>query len=136
MQKALAAGALALVSAATCLVLAPAASAAPDACTTVTLRTGGNEGVGTTANKSSTSSCNDLNLVYAHDAAGDGYDAYAGRLYHSSTGSWKTCDAGYIGVLDGSYAVDRYVLCTDVSDGTKFTVASKYDSGDSVKIVH
>ncbi|MHB9861589.1 hypothetical protein [Streptomyces sp. YIM S03343] len=136
MNRAILAGTLAVASAAACLVLAPAASAAPQACVTSTLTTGPYEGVGSTANKSSTSSCNDLNLTYAHDAAGDGVDAYAGRLWHSSGSYWQTCNAGYITINDGSYAVDKYVLCSAVNDGTKFTVASYYDSGDTVKITH
>jgi hypothetical protein len=137
MNRAILAGALALASAATCVALAPSATAAADACVTTTLTTSAYEAHGgSTPNKSSTSSCSDLNLVYAKDAAGDGYDAYAGRLYHSSGGYWKTCDAGYIGVLDGTYAVDKYLPCTSVADGTEFTIASKYDSGDTVKITH
>ncbi|WP_316776235.1 hypothetical protein [Streptomyces sasae] len=136
MRNALAVGALALVSAAGCLVLAPAASAAPDACVTSTLTTGSYEGVGTQVRKSSTSSCNDLNLTYADDKTVYANDGYAGRLYHTSTSSWKTCDAGYIWLTDGSYAVDSEVLCTDVNDNTLFTVASAANGGDTVHITH
>ncbi|MFD4555755.1 hypothetical protein ACFWP5_15790 [Streptomyces sp. NPDC058469] len=136
MKNAIAAGALALVAAATCLVLAPTASAAPAACATSTLSTGNYEGVGTQVRKSSTSSCNDLNLVYVDDKTVYGYDGYAGRLYHTSTSSWKTCDAGYIWLYDGSYAVNSELLCTNVSDNTLFTVASAANGGDTVKVVH
>uniref|UniRef100_A0AAU3ICQ5 Uncharacterized protein n=1 Tax=Streptomyces sp. NBC_01393 TaxID=2903851 RepID=A0AAU3ICQ5_9ACTN len=135
MNRAITASALALAFAAPGVVLAPAASAAAQSCVTSTITTGAKDGVGSTANKSSTSSCNDLNLVYADDKTADSKDWYAGRLY-SDTSSWKTCSAGYIGVVDGSYAVNTYVLCTSVNDGTKFTVASSYDSGDTVKITH
>ncbi|MFD8811857.1 hypothetical protein ACFV23_10320 [Streptomyces sp. NPDC059627] len=138
MRKAIAAGVFALVSAAGCLVLAPAASAAPDACVTVTLKTGPYEGVGGTANKSATSSCNDLNLTYSDDSTSSIGDYYAGRLYHTSTGTWVTCDKGYVWASDGSHSVNdsTYALCTVVSDNTKFTVASKIDGGDTVHITH
>ncbi|MFG3287699.1 hypothetical protein ACGF3G_02645 [Streptomyces sp. NPDC048179] len=137
MRKVIAAGALALVSAAGCLVLAPAASAAPDACVTSTLTTSAYEGTGGThVKKSATSSCSDLNLTYVNDTTVYGYDGYAGRLYHSSSGTWKTCDAGYIWLYDGSYAVDTELLCTDVSDNTTFTVASAANGGDTVHVVH
>ncbi|MEU9384589.1 hypothetical protein AB0D38_28065 [Streptomyces sp. NPDC048279] len=138
MRKAIAAGALALVSAAGCLVLAPAASAAPAACVTVTLKTGAYQGVGGTATKSSSSSCGDLNLTYSDDSTSTYGDEYAGRLYHSSSSSWVTCNKGYVWASDGSHSVNdsTYWLCTDVSGGTKFTVASYYDGGDTVHITH
>ena len=136
MKNAIAAGALALAAAATCVVLAPAASAAPDACVTSTLTTGGYEGVGTQVRKSSTSSCSDLNLVYTDDKTVYANDGYAGRLYHTSSSSWITCTAGYIWLKDGSYPVDSELLCTDVSDNTLFTVASAANGGDTVKVVH
>ncbi|MPY64311.1 hypothetical protein [Streptomyces spongiae] len=136
MKKAIVAGTLALASAATCMIaLAPAASAAPDACVTSTLTTGGREGVGTIVRKSSTSTCSDLNLTYADDKTSVGFDQYAGRLRNSS-GVWDTCNAGYIGVSDGTYPVDRYLPCTDVLDNTPFTVASYFNGGDTVRIVH
>ncbi|MDV9170114.1 hypothetical protein R6V09_08165 [Streptomyces sp. W16] len=136
MKNAIAAGALALVAAGSCLVLAPAASAAPDACVTSTLTTGSREGVGTQVRKSSTSSCSDLNLVYTDDKTVYANDGYAGRLYHTSTSSWKTCDAGYIWLFDGTYPVNSELLCTSVSDNTLFTVASAANGGDTVKVVH
>ncbi|MFJ3671086.1 hypothetical protein ACIPSE_31950 [Streptomyces sp. NPDC090106] len=136
MRKAIAAGALALVSAASCLALAPTASAAPNACVTSSLTTGAYEGVGSTPSKSATSSCNDLNLTQALNATARLYDYYAGRLYYSSSGSWRTCNAGYVYVADGSYAVDAIVLCSDVKDNTRFTVASWYEGGDFVDITH
>ncbi|MFI6359995.1 hypothetical protein ACIBJF_47280 [Streptomyces sp. NPDC050743] len=136
MNRAILASALALASAATCVVLAPSASAAAQSCVTTTLTTGEREGVGSTAYKSSTSSCRDLNLVYAHDKEGWGDDNYAGRLWHSSGGYWQTCSAGYIGIFDGSYPVDKYLPCTDVAGGTKFTIASYWAGGDTVKITH
>ncbi|KOU67244.1 hypothetical protein ADK57_16745 [Streptomyces sp. MMG1533] len=138
MKRAIASGAFALVTAATCLVLAPTASAAPDACVTSTLTTGSNEGVGTQVRKSSTSTCGDLNLTYTDDKTQYGYDGYAGRLYHSSSSRWITCDAGYVWAYDGSHSVNdsKFWLCTDVSDNTLFTVASAANGGDTVRITH
>ncbi|MEU0406842.1 hypothetical protein ABZ307_03320 [Streptomyces griseorubiginosus] len=137
MRKTLMAGALALVSAATGLVaMAPVATAAPQACVTSTLTTGPSGGVGTQVRKSATSSCHDLNLTRADDKTVYANDGYAGRLYHSSSSSWKTCDAGFIWVTDGTYPVDRYLLCTDVNDNTLFTVVSAANSGDTVGITH
>ncbi|MET8102464.1 hypothetical protein ABZV29_39510 [Streptomyces sp. NPDC005236] len=137
MTRAIVAGAFALVSAATCLTLAPAASAAPQACATSTLTTGGNEGVGTIRYKSATSSCGDLNLTYSDDSTSPYGDYYAGRLRNSS-GVWHTCTKGYVWASDGSHSVNdsTYWLCTDVNDNTPFTVASQLDGGDSVKITH
>ncbi|MFG2953307.1 hypothetical protein ACGF5O_06190 [Streptomyces sp. NPDC048291] len=141
MRKAIAAGALALVSAAGCLVLAPAASASANACVVTSLATGPRDGVGNTALKSATSSCSDLNLtkavnlVYSGDLPSDS-DSYAGRLYYTSTKTWKTCSAGYLWAADGSYAVDKKVLCSDVKDNAKFTVVSYNNQGDYVEITH
>ncbi|MFC3577679.1 hypothetical protein ACFOZ0_31345 [Streptomyces yaanensis] len=137
MKRAIAAGAFALVSAATCLVLAPTASAAPNACVTSTLTTGGYEGVGTIVRKSSTSSCGDLNLTYSDDSTSPYGDYYAGRLRNSS-GVWHTCSKGYVWASDGSHSVNdsTYWLCTDVNDNTPFTVASQLDGGDTVRITH
>ncbi|OIJ69792.1 hypothetical protein [Streptomyces mangrovisoli] len=136
MRKAIAAGALALVSAAGCLVLAPTASALPQACVTAALTTGSYEGVGSTRTKSATSSCSDLNLTDAVNYTSEIYDYYAGRLYYTSTSSWKTCNAGYIYVEDGTYDVDDVVLCSSVKDNTTFTVASYRNGGDFVRITH
>lgn len=136
MKKAIAAGALALASAATCVVaIAPTASAAPQACDTSTLSTGARGGQGTVVRKSSTSTCSDLNLTFADDKTTVGYDQYAGRLRNSS-GTWFQCSAGYIGVFDGSYPVDRYLPCTDVNDNTPFAISSWFNGGDTVRITH
>ncbi|MGW2559347.1 hypothetical protein ACWCXB_08905 [Streptomyces sp. NPDC001514] len=142
MNRSVIAGALALASAATCLVLAPAASAATQACVTTTLTTGLLK-EGTTALKSATSSCGDLNLTYSDDKSSAGWDFYAGRLRRSD-GSWFTCARGYanedpyIPVYDGSHSINdsKYWLCTDVNDNTRFGVASYWDGGDVVKITH
>ncbi|WP_329274253.1 hypothetical protein [Streptomyces sp. NBC_01451] len=136
MNRAILAGALALASAGTYVALAPAASAAAQACVTSHLTTATYEGTGTIVTKSSTSTCSDLNLTYAYNANSRNYDYYAGRLYHSSGGYWQTCDAGYIKVTDGSYAVDKILPCTSVGDGVKFTVASLLEGGDTVWITH
>ncbi|MFE9094349.1 hypothetical protein [Streptomyces sp. NPDC007264] len=136
MNRTIVAGALALASAATCVAFAPAASAAAQSCVTSSLTTGGYEGVGTIRYKSSTSSCGDLNLTYSNDTTYS-YDYYAGRLRRSS-GTWFTCSKGYVYAADGSHSVNdsTYWLCTDVADGTPFTVASYLDGGDSVSITH
>lgn len=136
MRRTLMAGALALVSAATGLVLAPSATAAPQACVTSTLTTGASGGVGTQVRKSATSTCHDLNLTKADDKTIYANDGYAGRLYHTSSSSWVTCDAGFIWVKDGTYPVDKYLLCTDVNDNTLFTVVSAANAGDTVGITH
>lgn len=136
MKRTIIAGGLALASAAACLAFAPAASATAQSCTTSSLTTGGYEGVGTVRYKSSTSSCGDLNLTYSNDK-NYSYDYYAGRLRNSS-GTWFTCSKGYVYAADGSHSVNNsaYWLCTDVADGTPFTVASSLDGGDSVSITH
>ncbi|MGW2825699.1 hypothetical protein ACWC24_32525 [Streptomyces sp. NPDC001443] len=138
MKKAIVAGAFALVSAATCLVVAPSASATANSCVTTKILTGGPESVGTTVRKSSTSTCSDLNLTYSDDASANGYDGYAGRLYHSSSDSYVTCDAGYVWAKDGSHSASdkTYWLCTDVADNALFTVASATHGGDTVHITH
>jgi hypothetical protein len=141
MKRTIVAGTLALVSAATCVVaLAPAATAAPQACVTQSLTTGSYEGVGTIRYKSASSSCNDLNLTYSDDTVA-GNDFYAGRLRRSN-GTWFTCARGYkypdIRIYDGSHSINdsKFWLCTDVNDNTPFTVASYLDGGDSVQITH
>jgi len=141
MKNAIAAGALALVAAGSCLVLAPAASAAPAApaaCATVTLITGPRDGIGGTSTKNAASSCSDLNLTYSDDSTSTIGDSYAGRLYHTSTGTYQTCSKGYVWANDGSHSVDdsTYWLCTNVLDNTRFTVASYYDRGDTVRITN
>ncbi|MEV7343009.1 hypothetical protein [Streptomyces sp. NPDC093544] len=138
MNRTVMAGALALVSAATCVVtLAPAASAAPQACVASSLTTGAYGGVGTIRYKSSTSTCGDLNLTYSNDSTSTLGDRYAGRLRNSS-GVWSTCNKGYVWASDGSHSINdsTYWLCTSVNDGTAFTVASYYDGGDAVTITH
>ncbi|MCD7445329.1 hypothetical protein K4B79_45015 [Streptomyces lincolnensis] len=137
MNRAITAGVLALVSAATGLVFAPAVSAAPQACVTQSLTTGGNGGVGTIRYKSATSTCGDLNLTYSDDSTSTLGDRYAGRLRNSS-GVWSTCNKGYVWASDGSHSISdsTYWLCTDVRDNTPFTVASYYDGGDTVHIAH
>jgi hypothetical protein len=139
MKRTFVAGALAIVSAAaTCVTLAPTASAAEQgaqACVTSTLTTG-YRGSSTILSKAD-SSCGDLNLVYSNDASSRNGDRYAGRLM-SSSGSWFTCAKGYVPASDGSHSLNdsRYWLCTDVNSGTKFGIASYYDGRDTVRITH
>jgi hypothetical protein len=138
MKRALVAGALALAGiAATCAAIAPAASAAPQACVTTTLTTGANQGVGTIRYKSATSTCNDLNLTRSDDSTSPYGDYYAGR-YRTSNGVWHTGSKGYVWASDGSHSVNdsTYALVTAVADGTPFTVASQIDGGDSVSITN
>ncbi|WP_326722978.1 MULTISPECIES: hypothetical protein [unclassified Streptomyces] len=139
MNRTVMAGALALVSAATCVVaLAPAASAAPQACVTQSLTTGPWDSQGTVRTKSATSSCGDLNLTYSFNTTARNYDAYAGRLRRSD-GTWFTCAKRYVLAYDGYHSVNdsTYWLCTDVSDNTGFSVASLYENGgDRVEITH
>jgi hypothetical protein len=137
MNRALVAGALVFVSAATGVALAPVASAAPQACVTQSLTTGDYESVGTIRYKSATSSCNDLNLTYSYNTNSRNYDDYAGRLRRSD-GTWFTCAKRYVVAYDGYHSVtdSTYALCTVVSDNTPFTVASLLDPSDNVAITH
>lgn len=125
-----------VVASAVALGPSAAADVGIQACERTTIYTGPPEGVGTEAIKSSTSTCNDLNLVYAQDTSGGSYDYYAGRYYKSSTRQWITGSAGFIFAPDGSYELDQKVLVTDLRDGTKFTVASWFDGPDYVIIAH
>ncbi|WP_328673958.1 hypothetical protein [Streptomyces sp. NBC_00328] len=136
-NRTFAAGALALVTAATGVAFAPVASAAPQACVGSSLTTGGYEGVGTIRNKSASSTCGDLNLTYSYNSTSAIYDYYAGRLRRSN-GTWFTCSAGYVYAQDGYHSIndDDYWLCTDVGDNTPFTVASWSAGGDTVTITH
>ncbi|MFD5630829.1 hypothetical protein [Streptomyces sp. NPDC127072] len=137
MKSTILAGTLAIATTATCvLALAPGASAAPQACVSTGLTTGQSGAVGTIAYKSSTSSCNDLNLTYSDDANGT-WDYYAGRL-RNSNGTWFTCAKGYVYAADGSHSLtdSTYTLCTDVNDNVAFGVASAYDGFDTVTITH
>ncbi|WP_413755389.1 hypothetical protein [Streptomyces sp. MMBL 11-3] len=137
MKRTIPVGALAIATAATCvLALAPGASAAPQACVSTGLTTGQSGAVGTVAYKSATSTCDDLNLTYSNDASGT-YDYYAGRL-RTSGGTWFTCAKGYVYAADGSHSINdsTYALCTDVNDNVPFGVASLYDGFDSVTITH
>ncbi|MGI5401240.1 hypothetical protein ACQEVG_17625 [Streptomyces sp. CA-135486] len=138
MKRSIVAGTLALVSVATCVALAPTASAAPQACVTQGLTTGGYEGVGDPIRyKSPTSTCNDLNLTYTYNTNSRNYDYYAGRLRRSN-GTWFTCSKGYVLAYDGYHSVNdaAYTLCTDVNDNTPFTVASYLDGSDNVQVTH
>ncbi|MGW0708292.1 hypothetical protein ACWD4G_20435 [Streptomyces sp. NPDC002643] len=138
MKRTFVAGALAIASAAaTCVALAPAASAAEmgaQACVTSTLTTG-YRGSSTILSKAN-SSCGDLNLTYSNNSTSRTYDRYAGRLLWDS--GWRTCAKGYVYAADGSHSINdsTYWLCTDVADGTRFGVASYYDGGDTVRITH
>ncbi|MGW3667057.1 hypothetical protein [Streptomyces sp. NPDC005141] len=136
-NRTVAAGALALVTAATGVALAPVASAAPQACTGSSLTTGARDSVGTVRNKSASSTCGDLNLTYSYNSTSAIYDFYAGRLRRSN-GTWFTCSAGYVYAEDGYHSIndDDFWLCTDVGDNTPFTVASWYGGGDTVTITH
>ena len=87
--------------------------------------------------KPSGTTCNDLNLTKATDNS-TGWDSYAGTLYHSSSGLWQVCDAGYIGKSDftATSSAQWVVLCTSVSVGTKMSVLSGYDYPDQVQIAY
>ncbi|MCX4860084.1 hypothetical protein [Streptomyces canus] len=136
-NRAVVAGALVFVSAATGVALAPVASAAPQACTASSLTTGEYESQGTVRNKSATSSCGDLNLTYSFNSTSRTYDYYAGRLRRSD-GTWFTCAKRYVQAYDGSHSINdsTYWLCTDVNDNTPFSVSSLLEGGDSVTITH
>ncbi|MEK9518737.1 hypothetical protein EAO70_31715 [Streptomyces sp. adm13(2018)] len=130
------AGALALAGvAATCVALAPAATASAQACVVSSITTGGYEAQGTIRTKAS-SSCGDLNLTYSYNSTSRTYDHYAGR-YKKSSG-WVTGSKRYVQAYDGSHSVSdsTYWLVTDIAAGTQFSVSSLLDGGDSVQITH
>ncbi|MFE5509698.1 hypothetical protein ACFQ9J_03650 [Streptomyces sp. NPDC056529] len=122
-------------------VMVPTATAAPAeragsvgalACATKTLTTGYQK-VGTTVNKSGSSSCNDLNLTWSNDAQSSYGDSYRG-FYKASSG-WKAGSRGYVWAGDGSHSPWK-VLLSDVAAGTPMGVGSYYDGGDSVTVAH
>ncbi|MFF8836325.1 hypothetical protein [Streptomyces sp. NPDC015130] len=130
-------GALALAGvAATCVALAPSASAAAQACQVTTITTGGWEQVGTIATKAS-SGCQDLNLTHSFNRNSRDHDYYAGR-YKKSNGTWVTGSKGYVQAWDGYHDINdsTYALVTGLSAGTQFTVASYLDGADTVQITH
>ncbi|MFD8974753.1 MULTISPECIES: hypothetical protein [Streptomyces] len=130
-------GALALAGlAATCVALAPTASAAAQGCAVSVIETGVYEGLGTIATKAS-SSCSDLNLTYSLNNNSRLYDYYGGR-YKKSNGTWVTGSKGYVYAKDGDHDVNdsNFTLITDLSPGTQFTVASYHDGADYVRITH
>ncbi|MFE1548103.1 hypothetical protein [Streptomyces sp. NPDC058718] len=130
-------GALALAGlAATCVALAPTASAAAQACTVSAITTGGWEQQGTIVTKAS-SGCLDLNLTYSYNTNSRTFDYYGGR-YKKSNGTWVTGSKGYMQAWDGSHSINdsTMALVTDLSPGTQFTVASYLDGGDDVRITH
>ncbi|GAB7105406.1 hypothetical protein JCM4814A_37200 [Streptomyces phaeofaciens JCM 4814] len=134
MKKLWAALATTGVLGASLVALAPAASAAPQACVTTTITTGYRT-YSETASKSSTSTCSDLNLTYANDTSAVGYDCYRG-MYRNSAGTWFRGTSGWHCLDDGAYAVDTVLLLTDLNDGTTFGVESYYDAPDYVNITH
>ncbi|MFF0557928.1 hypothetical protein ACH4ZU_34175 [Streptomyces sp. NPDC020472] len=117
------------------LFLVSPATAAPEgtqACATKSLTTGYQK-AGTTVSKSSSSSCNDLNLTYSNDSTSTYGDSYRG-FYKTSSG-WKGGSRGYIWASDGSHS-PWIVLLSDVAGGTTMGVGSEIDGGDSVTVAH
>ncbi|MFD7442542.1 hypothetical protein [Streptomyces sp. NPDC059909] len=132
----LTAGALALAGvAATCVALAPAATAASQGCVVTSITTGEYESQGTIRTKAA-SSCSDINLTYSYNTTSRTYDYYAGR-YKKSTG-WVTGAKRYVQAYDGYHSINdsTYWLLTDLSSGTQFSVASLLEGGDNVQITH
>ena len=115
---------------ATTVVLLPGGPASAADCKTNTITTKV-EAPGTVVTKYN-GTCNDLNITYTKDGAGDGWDSYAG-LYKSG-GTWVTGSRGYKSLNDGNHG--DFVVLSDVNSGTQMSVASLYDGGDTVKVKH
>ncbi|MFE5943635.1 hypothetical protein [Streptomyces sp. NPDC056480] len=131
-KKTLAAFAAAGLAAASLVAMAPTASAA--GCVASEIKTG-YRGPGTVAYKAS-SGCKDLNLTSADSASGwDTWDWYAG-FYKNASGSWTQGSRGYVKVDDGYYELGSIVLVSDLTNGRAFSVASYWDSNDTVWIYH
>ncbi|MCX4980608.1 hypothetical protein [Streptomyces sp. NBC_00572] len=131
MNKALAALAAAGIAATSLIAVAPTASAA--GCVTSPIWTG-YKAPGTVAYKAA-SACSDLNLTYADDQTIGNWDAYAG-FYKNASGVWTIGSRGYIAIADSSYALDNFVLVSDLTPGRAFSVASASEGGDYVEITH
>jgi hypothetical protein len=125
------------LTALTATLVVGAASPASAACGRSNVNTG-HQGPGTVVTKPSGTTCHDLNLTKAHDTSGFGVDAYAGFLFHSSTGTWQACSSGYHSHADftASSSSQWVVLCTDVSVGTRMSVGSALDAPDQVGIAY
>ncbi|MGW2786848.1 hypothetical protein ACWC3X_37510 [Streptomyces populi] len=132
MKKALATLAIVGAAASSVLALAPAASA--DSCARTTLNTG-YRGYWSTAYKSSTSGCHDLNVVMAAAPGGDSGDYYAG-MYVNASGSWTFGSRGYVYIPNGEYAVNKYILVSNLTNGREFGVAAWNNAGGAVTIAH
>ncbi|MFD5758400.1 hypothetical protein ACFWIZ_25150 [Streptomyces sp. NPDC127044] len=132
MKKALATLAIAGAAATSVLALAPAASA--DTCARSRRHTG-YRSYWNTAYKSSTSGCHDLNVVMASAPGGDSGDYYAG-MYVNSSGNWTFGSRGYVWIPNGTYAVDKYDLVSDLTGGREFGVAAYNNIGGAVTIAH
>jgi hypothetical protein len=132
MRKTLAALAAAGITASTLIALAPTASAAPQACARNTITTGA-QGPGTVVNKSSSSTCNDLNITSTDDKTQYANDGYAG--YYKSSSGWQQGSRGYIWLTDGTHS-PWVVVLSDVRDGTPMSVGSAANGGDTVGIAH
>jgi hypothetical protein len=125
-------GITALVAPAAAHASAAPATITPQACVRSNLTTG-LQGPGTVVNKASGTTCHDLNLVFANDTSGFGYDYYAG-FYRSSDGVWHIGSRGYLRANNGP--VNWLVLLSDVRSGTPMSVGSLLDGGDGVQIAH
>ncbi|WP_432169448.1 hypothetical protein [Streptomyces sp. 1222.5] len=131
MHKYLTGLAVAALSGASLISMAPAASAA--GCVSTTLTTG-YQGAGQVAYKAA-SGCRDLNLTYAHDSSGSNFESYAG-FYKNAAGNWTEGSTGYWGVFNGSKPLGSIVLVSNLTSGRAFGVGSYNDGGDTVTITH
>ena len=118
------------------LGLVGTAGAASAACVKTDLTTG-DQKQGSTVRVSSNSTCNDLNLTSADDHK-LGWDNYAGFYYKESTDQWIRGSRGYITVYDfnASSSSDWVVLLSDISNGTKVGVGSRFEGDDDVTVAH
>jgi hypothetical protein len=133
MKKTWPALAASAVVATSLVVLAPAAQAAPQSCATAEIRTG-YRGPGTVVYKSSSSTCNDLNLTASYENSAATSDLYAG-FYRNSSGTWIRGSRGYIRAYDGQHS-PWIVLLSDVNDGVPMSVGSYNTSNDIADVAH
>jgi hypothetical protein len=112
------------------------AGSASAACAKANLKTG-HWGPGTELFVSTTSTCNDLNLIHAedHNSRFTG-DRYSG--YYKSGNSWIQGSVGWVYTSDftARSSGEWFPLIFDIRNGARVGVASDRDGGDDVTVAH
>lgn len=127
---------VAVITAGSCVAIftAGSAQATARACTvksgikTSNLALGGNgphPTGGTTFTKSSSSSCNDLNIDFVSAT-----DSYEGWLLNSHTGVWSHCAKNFVHITKGNHP--DIVLCTGVLANTEMAVVQESNTQRTV----